>query len=146
METLSYMIMIESSLQKVWNVLWGDETYGQWTQYFNPGSQVKSDWKIGGKTYFLNAEGNGLVSTIGSLQQPHYVVFKHLGVLKDGVEDTQSREVKEWSGSFERYFLTEFGGKTKLYIEVQAEKHRREAMDAGFTKGLETVKQLAEKS
>ena len=67
METLSYETVINSSKEKIWDVLWGTETYGEWTQFFAPGSQMKSDWKVGGKTYFVNTEGEGMVSTIDSL-------------------------------------------------------------------------------
>ena len=49
-----------------------------------------------------------MVSTIDSLRIPYEVVFKHLGLLQDGVEDTKSREVMEWSGAQEKYFLTYF--------------------------------------
>jgi hypothetical protein len=46
----------------------------------------------------------------------------------------------EWSGCFEKYFLTDFGGKTKLHAEVQVEKEWQDHMDTGFTKGLMVVK------
>lgn len=149
METLSYETIINAPLQKVWDVLWGPETYSEWTQFFSPGSisKMKSDWKVGGKTYFLSAEGGGMVSTIDSLDEPNQIVFKHLGMVDgNGVEDTQSKEVMEWSGCYEKYFLTDLDGKTKLHAEVQVEKDWEEHMNTGFTKGLEVVKNLAEKN
>lgn len=146
METLSYEIIINASKQKIWDVLWGDETYSQWTQFFGPGSRMKSDWQIGGKTYFVNAEGEGMVSTIDSLEKPEQIVFKHLGMVdKDGNEDTQSKEVMEWSGAYEKYLLIDHDDQTKLHTEVQVDKEWRDHMDAGFIKGLEVVKNLAEK-
>lgn len=146
METLSYETVIDAPLQKVWDILWGPETYGEWTKFFSPDSKMKSDWKVGGKTYFLNAKDEGMVSTIDSLDEPNQIVFKHLGIVKDGIEDTQSKEVMEWNGSYEKYFLIDFGGKTKLHAEVQVEKNWEEDMNTGFTKGLEVVKHLAENS
>lgn len=145
METLSYEKVINAPRQTVWDVLWGSETYPQWTQFFGNGSIMKSDWQVGGKTYFLNADGEGLVSTIDSLQQPDQVVFKHLGTVdKEGNEDTRSREVMQWSGFFERYMLIDFEGRTKLHIEVQADKNLHDRLEKGFTEGLEIVRQLAE--
>ncbi len=85
-----------------------------------------------------------MVSTIDSLDEPNQIVFKHLGMIENGVEDTQSKEVMEWSGCFEKYFLTDFGGKTKLHTEVQVDKEWKDHMDTGFTKGLMLVKSLAE--
>lgn len=146
METLSYEIEINASQQKVWNVLWDGDTYTEWTKFFGPGgSTMKSDWKVGGKTYFVNAEGEGMVSTIDSMEEPKQIIFKHLGMVdKEGNEDTQSKEVMEWSGSFEKYILIDLEGKTKLHAEVQVEKEWEEHMDSGFVKGLEIVKNLAE--
>lgn len=145
METLSYETVIDAPLQKVWDILWSPETYSEWTKYFGAGSVMKSDWKVGGKTYFLNAQGEGMVSTIDSMDEPNQIVFKHLGMVdKDGHEDTQSKEVMEWNGSFEKYFLIDFDGKTKLHAEVQVEKQWQDHMNTGFTKGLMVVKSLAE--
>lgn len=145
METLSYEIIIDAPKQKVWDALWGNETYSEWTKFFSPGSQMKSDWQVGGKTYFTNTEGEGMVSTIDSLEKPNQIIFKHLGMVdKDGNEDTQSKEVMEWSGCFEKYILIDFDGKTKLHVEVQTEKSWRDHMDKVFTQGLEVVKNIAE--
>jgi uncharacterized protein YndB with AHSA1/START domain len=145
METLSYETIIDAPLQKVWDILWNPQTYTQWTQYFGSGSVMKSDWKVGGKTYFVNAQGEGMVSTIDSLDEPNQIIFKHLGMVdKDGNEDTQSKEVMEWSGCFEKYILIDFGGKTKLHTEVQVEKEWEDHINTGFIKGLEVVKNLAE--
>ncbi|SHL97980.1 Activator of Hsp90 ATPase homolog 1-like protein [Chryseobacterium carnipullorum] len=145
METLSYEIVINASLQRVWDVLWNPETYTEWTQFFGPGCVMKSDWKVGGKTYFLNEQGEGMVSTIDSVDEPNQIIFKHLGMVdKEGHEDIHSKEVIDWSGSFEKYILIDLDGKTKLHTEVQVEKEWREHMNIGFTKGLEVVKTLAE--
>ncbi|WP_262148147.1 SRPBCC family protein [Chryseobacterium foetidum] len=145
METLDYEIIINAPKEKVWDALFGNENYGKWTQFFSPGSQMKTDWEVGGKTYFTNPEGEGMVSTIDSLEKPDQVIFKHLGMVdKDGVEDTESMEIKQWSGCFEKYILIDYDGQTKLHVEVQVEKDWREHMNKGFTQGLEVVKNLAE--
>lgn len=145
METLSYEKIIDASKEKVWDILWGAETYSEWTRFFSPGSIMKTDWKVGGKTYFLNSEGEGMVSTIDSLEKPDQIIFKHLGMVdKEGTEDLHSKEVIEWSGCFEKYILIDFGDKTKLHVEVQVEKEWRDHLNTGFIKGLEVVKDLAE--
>ena len=145
METLSYSKEINASQEKIWDVLWNPATYNKWTQFFNPDSMMKSDWKVNGKTYFTDKSGNGMVSTIDSLNEPHEVVFKHLGMIENGVEDTQSKEVMEWSGAYEKYFLIPLeNGKVKLHTETQVDNQWKEHMDKGFIKGLEMVKQLAE--
>ena len=145
METLSYETTVNAPIQKVWDLLWSPETYTEWTQFFSPGSQFRTDWEIGGKTYFLDESGNGMVSTIKSLNPPFEVVFSHLGIIKDGVEDTQSREVKEWSGAEEQYFLREIGeNTTHIQAIVHSRQSYQEQMDHGFLKGFEVLKKLAE--
>ena len=37
-------IVINASKDKIWDVLWSSETYGEWTKFFGPGSQMKTDW------------------------------------------------------------------------------------------------------
>lgn len=147
METLKYHIEIDAPAEKVWDVLWNDRTYSQWTHYFSPGSIMKTDWQIGGKTYFTEASGqNGMVSTIERIEEPKILVFKHLGEMVNGVEDTESDRVKAWNGSLEAYFLDENNGKTMLRVEVDVDSSYKDMMDNGFTKGLEVVKNLSEKS
>lgn len=146
METLSYEIEINAPKTKIWDILWSPETYTEWTKYFSPGSQIKSDWKIDGKTYFTDPSGNGMVSTISTLDEPNEVTFNHLGMIQDGKEDTESKEVKEWSGAPERYFLIQLdNGNTKLQVEVQVSSEWKSIMDKGFTEGLKIVKELSEK-
>ncbi|ROI09983.1 SRPBCC domain-containing protein [Chryseobacterium sp. H3056] len=145
METLNYEMYINAPIQDVWNLLWNEETYQQWTQFFAEGSQFKSDWKVGGKTYFTDKSGDGMVSTIVSLNEPTEVVFSHLGTYKNGVEDTQSRDVKQWSGTEEKYFLRAVDDNTtELRAIVHADENLVDMMNTGFNKGFELLKKIAE--
>ena len=145
METLSYKTTVKAPIQKVWDMLWAPETYEAWTQFFSPGCQLKTDWEINGKTYFLDYTGNGMVSTIKSINPPFEVVFSHLGTFNNGIEDTQSREVKEWSGAEEQYFLRAVDeNTTEIQAIVHAEQKYEDHMSNGFTKGFEVLRKLAE--
>lgn len=145
METLNYEIHINAPIQKVWDLLWNAETYPIWTQFFMSGSQLKSDWKVGGKTYFTDKAGDGMVSTIASLNEPHEVIFKHLGMIKDGREDTESKEVKEWSGAEEKYFLCAIDENiTELRAITHINGNHEECMNNGFNQGFAMLKSLAE--
>lgn len=75
METLSYEFEINASAQKIWDILWSEATYSEWTKFFGSDSVMKSDWKVGGRTLFVNNKGDGMVSTIDSLKEPHQIVF-----------------------------------------------------------------------
>jgi len=145
MKKLKYQIEIGAPAEKVWDVLWSDKTYSQWTYYFSPDSTMVTDWQVGGKTYFTDSsKKNGMVSTIEHIEEPKYLVFKHLGELHNGVEDVDSEKVKAWNGSLEAYYLEENKGKTILKIEVDSDDNFKEMFDNGFKKGLEVIKSLSE--
>lgn len=145
MKTLNYEIVINAPIQKVWDTLWNEKTYPEWTRFFMEGSQMKTDWKIGGKTYFVDKNGNGMVSTIKSLDEPNEVIFSHLGMITDGEEDTQSRKVEQWSGREEKYFLRQIDPvTTELRAIAHTEINFEEMMNNGFHKGFEIVKNIAE--
>ena len=146
METFKYQTEIDAPAEKVWDILWNEKTYPQWTHFFSPDSQMVTDWKVGGKTYFTDAsKKNGMVSTIDKIEENKYLIFKHLGEITDGVEDTESEKVKVWSGSKEAYYLEENNGKTTLKVEVDSDENYKEMFDNGFTKGLQIIKELSEK-
>lgn len=146
MKTLQFTKDIQASAQKVWDTLWNETSYSQWTNAFNPsgGSALQSDWKVGGRTLFLDGKGNGMVSTIRTKNEPYDIVFEHLGEVKDGKEDTTSEKVKSWAGSLEEYHLSENNGTTTLKASVQTGEEWEEMMNNGFTVGLEEVKKLSE--
>ena len=139
-------IVINASKKKIWDVLWSSETYGEWTKFFSPGSQMKTDWQIGGKTYFVNQEGAGMVSTIDIMDKPNEIVFKHLGMVDtEGNEDTHSKEVMEWSGASEKYFLISLAdGSVKLQVETQVDSEWKDHLNEGFIQGLQVIKELSE--
>ena len=146
MKTLQFTKEIKAPAQKVWETLWNETTYPQWTDAFNPGggSTIQSDWKVGGRTLFVDGKGNGMISTIKTKHEPYDIVFEHLGEVADGKEDTTSEKVKSWAGSLEEYHLSEEEGITKLKASVQTGEEWEEMMNKGFTKGLEEVKRLSE--
>ena len=148
MKTLEFRKEINAPAQKVWDALWNEATYPQWTAYFNPdpdsGTVMQSDWKQGGRTLFLDTKGHGMVSTIKTLNEPYDVVFEHLGEVIDGKEDTTSEKVKSWAGSLEEYHLSENNGTTTLIASVQTAEEWAGMMDEGFNKGLEIVKKISE--
>lgn len=144
MKTLHFSVVINAAPQQVWNVLWNDASYREWTKHFSPGSFMESDWKVGGKTFFLGPDRSGMVSTINQLEEPYKVVFSHLGELHNGVEDTESERVKDFAGSLESYELTARDGGTLLEASVQTVPEYEQMLSDGFTKGLDTVKRLSE--
>ena len=103
MEKKQFKILINAPREKVWEKLWNDASYREWTSVFAEGSSAETDWNEGSRVLFGDGKGNGMVSRIASKKTNEVMSFEHLGMLKDGVEDLSSDEVKQWSGAKENY-------------------------------------------
>ena len=148
MEKLNFSTSINAPKEKVWDILWNDITYRAWTSAFTEGSSAKTDnWKEGTKVLFLDHKGSGMVSMVAANRPNEYMSFKHLGEVKEGMEDTTSEKVKTWAGALENYTLKEANGKTELLIEMSAAGMSDEFKDyflKTFPIALENIKQLSE--
>ena len=144
MEKLHFSTTINAPKEKVWKTLWEDETYRKWTSVFSPSSYAESDWKEGSKILFLDGKGSGMISKIEANRPNEFMSFKHLGLVKDGIEDTESEEVKAMAGALENYTLKEVNGKTELLIDIDMNEEYKEMFSQMFPKALEQVKVLAE--
>ena len=145
MQKMNFSIDINAPRERVWKVLWGDQNYRDWTSAFMEGSYaVTDDWKEGSKVLFLAPDGQGMVSKVGAKRQNEFMSFEHQGVVKDGIEDTTSDEVKQWQGAKENYTLKEAGKGTKLIIDMDISEKEKEYFEKVWPKALERVKSLAE--
>ncbi len=141
-----FKVSINAPREKVWEVLWNDATYQAWTSAFNEGSHVVTDWNKGSKVLFLDGKGSGMVSTIAEKKPAEFMSFKHLGIVRDGVEDTTSEEVKQWAGAEENYSLKPVDGNTELTVQVDINDEWKDYFVTTFPKALDKVKELAEKN
>ena len=146
MEKQTFSITIDAPRGKVWDTLWKDESYRAWTSAFSENSHAETDWQTGSKVLFLDGKGSGMVSTIAENRPNEYMSIRHLGMVKDGVEDTSSEEVKQWAGALENYTLKSDGGKTELVVDLDLNTDWVEYMQNTWPKALQRLKELAEKS
>ncbi|MBK7105100.1 MAG: SRPBCC domain-containing protein [Ignavibacteriae bacterium] len=144
MEKLKFNIHINASKEKVWKTLWDNETYKKWSSVFSEGSSMESDWKINGRTLFVDGKGNGMISTIAELRENEFLSFKHLGFIKDGIEDYESEEIKKWSGIFENYTLKPNGNTTELIIEMDMNDEYKDFFLKTWPDALNKIKELSE--
>lgn len=145
MEKQTFNIHIDASPEKVWDILLGKETYPQWTSVFAEGSTVETDWQEGSRTVFHDGTGDGMVAVIARNIPNQFLSIKHIGMIKNGVEDLESEEVKKWAGAFENYTLKPSNGGTDLLIEMDIEDSYKDYFMEAWPKALEKVKELAEK-
>lgn len=147
MEKLNFEISINAPKEKVWNALWEDASYRNWTSAFTEGSYAVTDnWKQGTKVLFLDPKGSGMVSKVAENRPNEYMSFEHLGEVIDGVEDTTSDRVKQWSGATENYTLIETAKGTDLKVEMQGNisGEFKEYFLNTWPKALDKLKVLAE--
>ncbi|KQO34794.1 ATPase [Flavobacterium sp. Leaf82] len=144
METLEFKIRIKAPAEKVWSVLWNDETYRKWAGVFYDGSYAISDWNEGGKIHFLGPNGGGMNSIIEKKVTNEYMAFKHLGEIKDFKELPIDEETEKWSGAMEIYRLTPDDEFTDLVVQVDVVEKFIDYFKDTFPKGLEIVKELSE--
>jgi len=137
---------INASPEKVWDTLWDDKSYRKWAAPFFEGSYAVSDFKKGSKVLFLSPGENGMVSKVDDVKTNEYMVFKHLGEVKEGVEDYDSETAKQWSGAREAYFLQKKDNGTELRVELDMDVSSEVTsyLLSVWPKALDELQKLAE--
>jgi len=144
MTALNFSIKIKAQKEKVWTVLWTDETYRKWSATFCEGSYAESNWNEGDPIHFLTPKGQGMFSVIETKIPNKFMAFKHLGDIKDFKEVPNTPETEAWSGAMETYQLTEEDGYTILETRVDVVEKHIDYFKTAFPRGLEKIKELSE--
>ena len=144
MEKQEFTKIINASTEKVWEVLWNDKTYPQWTAIFSEGSYAKTDWKEGSKVLFLTPDGRGMVSKIKEKIPNEYMLFEHLGVVENGIENLKGKEAKEWAGATEEYVLERVNNKTHLTVKMDVVEAYKSFFLDTWPKAMGKIKELGE--
>jgi uncharacterized protein YndB with AHSA1/START domain len=144
MKKLTFSIDINAPKEKVWYSLWDEENYENWTSVFCEGSSTISDWNEGSKIYFLAPNGDGMNSKV-TLHKPfETMLLCHYGEIKDFKELPTTDETQAWSGSEERYDLTENNDVTTVKVTVDVVEKYLDYFNDVFPQGLEKLKVIAE--
>lgn len=142
MITLNYSTNIKAPREKVWEILWNDATYRQWTAAFMEGSYAESTWEEGAKISFLAPGKGGMFGIIQKKVPNTEMSFRHQGEIKDGRE-----EIKHWENATERYFLSDNNGSTQLDVVLTMDDENKDFgnyFNEVFPKSLAIVKELSE--
>jgi len=152
-EKLNFQIEINANKEKVWEKMLSDEGYRIWTSAFNSnGSWYEKEYKgalvPGEKVKFLGPDGEGkiggMLSQVEAVGKHEFIYFKHYGFVMNGIELTDTPEIKAWAPACENYTFTEIGNSTKveIYIEVAAEWSAM--MKDSWPKALLVLKDICE--
>ncbi len=145
MKTLQYSIKINAPKEKVWDKMFDKETYKIWTETFSPGSYFEGSWDEGSKIKFLGPDGSGGMTSTIAVNKPYtFLSIKHLGIIKNGIEDFDSPEARSWGQSFENYTFNESKGVTELKVDIKVIDEFEEYMQGTWPKALGILKRICE--
>lgn len=143
---LLFSIEIKVDKSTIWKVLWNDTYYRDWASIFFEGSYAVTDnWKEGSKVHFLSPDKSGIYSNIEKHVLNKSIIFKHLGIVKDGEELLIDNETKKWTGARETYTLTEGKESNTLTIEIDVLDEHIDFMKKTFPKALDKIKDNCQK-
>lgn len=146
MKTLHYAISIQASPDVVWKAMFTQDTYRQWTAAFSEGSYFEGSWNKGERIRFLGPGGNGMTAVIAENRLHEFLSIKHLGYIKDGIEDTDSEEVRSWAPAFENYTFSKAGAGTELKVDIDMPDAWADFMNSAWPKALAKLKSICESS
>lgn len=139
MPILTFDISIQSTKEKVWDVLWSDKGYRKWTSVFTNGSYAVSDWQEGSPIDFLGPDNSGMFGKIVKNETYTQMVFQHLGEIKNGI-----KEAMDWENATEDYQLFEKEYGILLLVTMNVPDQFVDFFNNLFHKALQLVKELSE--
>ncbi len=150
MQKIHFSIQIQAPREKVWGVMLNKDTYSKWTVPFNPGSQYKGSWEEGSEIRFIGKdeegrdEESGMYSRIKENRLHEFLSIEHIGIIKNGVVDTTSDEVKKWTPAFENYTFTEKDGGTEVSVDMDINDDYKSMFEDMWPKALQLLKEMNE--
>ncbi|QKS70486.1 SRPBCC domain-containing protein [Paenalkalicoccus suaedae] len=143
MKTIVFSIHISASKERVWRVLWDDESFRDWGDLIDEGMYMRGALVEGSTVEFMSSvNGYGVTSLVKTLRPNDYVLFSHAA---DTQESGQLTREDEWTGGQESYSLKEQDGMTHLEIQTDIPEEKEETFEVRLPKALERIKYLAER-
>ncbi|NZA26244.1 SRPBCC domain-containing protein [Luteimonas sp. SJ-92] len=144
LERLQCSVDIAAPASRIYQVLVGPGTYGQWTSAFGEGLYFEGPWEEGQRIRFLTSSGHGVLSEIAENRAGERLSIRHLGYIDDdGVEDTSSEAIRAWAPAYENYLFTATPQGTRLTVEQDMTDDFASMADT-WPKALERLKALCE--
>ena len=144
MRKLTYSVLIDAPRKVVWETMLDPEHYKIWTATFFEGSYFSGSWETGARIQFLTPAGHGMTAIIEESRPHEYVSIKHIGEIKDFVEDTSSERVLSWAPAFENYSFSDAGAGCELQVSMDTLPEYEGYMNEMYPKALGVLKELCE--
>jgi hypothetical protein len=144
MKTLHFSATFHAKREAVWDAMLSPDTYKLWTAVFTEGSYFEGSWAAGERIHFLAPNGSGMTSLIAESRPYQFISIKHLGFIKDGVEDTESASVRSWAPSFENYSFLDAGQPTDLEVDIEVAGEFEDYMTKTWPMAMTRLKEICE--
>lgn len=139
---MQFSTKINASKEKVWNTLWDDKTFRDWSNIIDEGTYMTGELEAGKEVKFISSvSGYGVTSLVEKVIKNEFVLLKEIADTKE--HGTQERD-KEWTGGTESYSLEENDGITTLLVEIDVPPGQEDTFKDRLPKALERIKALAE--
>lgn len=144
LKRLQWSVDIAAPASRIYQVLVGPETYGQWTSAFGDGLYFEGSWEEGQRIRFLTPSGHGVLSEIAENRPGELLSIRHLSYIDDdGIEDTSSEAILAWAPAYENYTFIAMPQGTRLTVEQDMTEDFASMVDT-WPKALERLKTLCE--
>tara|TARA_R110002126_G_scaffold38317_2_gene114410 strand:- start:6371 stop:6823 length:453 start_codon:yes stop_codon:yes gene_type:complete len=141
---IHFSIVINAPVELVWQQMFDDAGYRDWTSAFCEGSYFKGKWQQDETMRFLSPSGDGMVAIIAELESLKFVSIKHLGFIVDGKDDISSEQVSSWAPAFENYYFKTLTEGTEIRVEQEIDPTYEQFMTDKWPKALQRLKTLVE--
>ena len=145
MKRLRFSAAIAASKQDVWNRMLEPDSYRAWTAAFGEGSYYEGSWNKGAKIRFLSPGGDGMTAEIAENRPFEFVSIRHRGIIKNGVDDTESPAARAWTPAYENYTFTEKDGVTEVVVDVDVNERYEKMFRDTWPKALRRLKEICER-
>lgn len=141
---IRFATTIKAPADVVWAKMLGADTYPRWTAAFSEGSYYEGSWSQGSSIRFLSPSGEGMVAEIAGNRPNEFLSIRQIGVVANGVEDTESDAVRAWAPAYENYTLVHGPEGTKVVIDQDVNAEFEKFMKDTWAKAFASLKQLCE--
>ena len=139
-----FSTLISAPPAVVVEVMTGPESYRDWTSVFTEGSCYEGSWNEGERIRFLTPSGDGMVAEIAEHRPNEFISIRHIGVVQNGVEDTESEAVRAWAPAYENYTFEAVGEGTRVVVDQDVTAEYEDYMQKTWRDALARLKALCE--
>jgi hypothetical protein len=148
MKKIQHSIEINASKEKIWETLWSDKTFRDWSNIIDEGTYLDGELEEGNEINFIgSSEGGasyGVTSKIEKLIPNQFILLAKTADIIVDKDGKIEKRAEQWTGGMESYELEDNNGNVKLTIIEEIPDELLEYFDAKIPEVLKRVKVLSE--